>query len=145
MENKNVNLSGKPGIGIGEKPSDSEIDRFLADYAVFRGFAAESCGGKEENILCLYKLFLAGRRTNGAGGNGRYGKWNAGKVDNGGLPATDRQKELIKKLVGRGRVKFEGGTSLETVTRKEASEILDKVFGKREADGTVGSGFGKRA
>jgi len=28
-------------------------------------------------------------------------------------------------------MKFEGGTSLETVTRKEASEIRDKVFGKR--------------
>ena len=118
-------------MGIGEKPSDGEIGRFLADYAVFRGFAAESCGGKEENVLCLYKLFLAGRRATGAGGNSGYRRWGAGKIDNGGQPATDRQKELIRKLVGRGRVTFEGGTSLETVTRKEASEILDRVFGKR--------------
>jgi len=131
MENKNVNLDGKPGIGIEKSPSESEISGFLTDYAVFRGFAAESCGGKEENVLCLYKLFLAGRRANGVGGNGRYRKWGAGRVDNGNQPATERQKELIRKLVGRGRVRFEGGTSLETVTRKDASEILDKVFGKR--------------
>ena len=132
-ENKigSVETGGKP-MGICEKPSDSEIGRFLADYAVFRGFAAESCGGKEENVLCLYKLFLAGRRANGAGGNDRYRKWNAGKVDNSNQPATDRQKELIRKLVARGRVKFEGGTSLETLTRKDASEILDRVCGKRE-------------
>ena len=141
MENKNVNLSGKPGIGIGEKPSDSEISRFLADYAVFRGFAAESLNKreadgtvgsiKEENVLYLYKLFLAGHRASGAGGNSGYRKWGASKIDTGSQPATDRQKELIRKLVERGRVKFEGGTSLETVTRKDASEILDKVFGKR--------------
>jgi len=131
MENKNVNLGGKPGIGIEKSPSESEISGFLTDYAVFRGFAAESCGGKEENVLCLYKLFLAGRRANGAGGSDKYRKWNAGKTDNGGQPATERQKELIRKLVGRGRVKFEGGTSLETLTKKEASDILDKIFGKR--------------
>jgi len=142
MENKNVNLGGKPGnMGIEKNPSDSEISRFLADYAVFRGFAAEALNKreadgtvgsiKEENVLCLYKLFLAGRHANGAGGTSRFSKWNAGKMDNGSQPATERQKELIRKLVGRGRVKFEGGTSLETVTRKEASEILDRVFGKR--------------
>jgi len=126
-----VETGGKP-IGIGKEPSGSEIGRFLADYAIFRGFAAESCGGKEENVLCLYKLFLAGRRAGSAGGNDRYSKWSAGKVDNGSQPATDRQKELIRKLVGRGRVKFEGGTSLETVTKADASRILDSVFGKRE-------------
>ena len=140
MENKNVNLGGKP-IGIEKSPSESEISGFLTDYAIFRGFAAETLNKreadgtvgsiKEENVLCLYKLFLAGRHTSGAGGTSKFSKWNAGRVDNGSLLATDRQKELIRKLVGRGRVKFEGGTSLETLTRKDASEILDRVFGKR--------------
>jgi hypothetical protein len=146
MENKSIQMSGKPDQDMKSTSGGSEeINRFLEDYATFKDLAAKELNKrevdgtvgsiKEENILCLYKLFVLERNrraARGSGGNLGYKKWSSGSNAKWNeQPASERQKGLIKKLVDRGRVKFEGGTSIETMTKKSASEILDTVFGKR--------------
>jgi hypothetical protein len=107
-----------------------EINQFLSNYTAFREAALKQV--EKEEIVGLYSVYLSRRYAWNSNGDKKYPTFNGKSTGKWASQlATDRQKKWIKKLVERGRVKFEGGTSLETITKMEASRILDTIFGKR--------------
>jgi len=51
-----------------------------------------------------------------------------GKKSNGDKPATQKQKDLIQRLIDEGRIKDK--VDLDNLTMAQASHLLDKVFKK---------------
>lgn len=112
-------------------PSEEErINSFLSGYVAFREAALKQVG--KEEVVGLYQVYLNRRYAWNSNGDKKYPTFNGKSTGKWASQlASDRQKKWIKKLVERGRVKFEGGTSIDTITKIEASRILDTIFGKR--------------
>ncbi|ACO04943.1 hypothetical protein PERMA_A0053 (plasmid) [Persephonella marina EX-H1] len=60
-----------------------------------------------------------------------------GKKSNGDKPATQKQKDLIQKLIDEGKIKDK--VDLDKLTMAQASQLLDKVFKKSNNTKTVAS------
>jgi hypothetical protein len=118
-------------VGMEENVNKTNsIDEFVSDFDRFYNKILEKVKElDDEQVVTLYAIYLKNGRAEAMNGNGNgYGYQKKPKSDPN-ASATDRQRELIRKLVEKGRVKFEGSINLETLTKKRASEILDKVFG----------------
>ena len=84
-------------------------------------------GNRDEYIVTLYAIYLKNGRAekmnrNGNGYNGGYRK----KPDPN-APATEKQKNAIAAFARKGKIAEVDTSSL---TKREASKILDEAFGK---------------
>jgi len=114
MESENLN--GKNGI-----------DGFTSEFEQF--FDAMSEKVREvnvEQIVTLYAIYLKNGRAEkmNENGNGYFGRKPKSDPN---APATEKQKGLIGSLIKKGKIQQ---TSLDGLTKRDASRLLDEAFGK---------------
>jgi len=102
-----------------------EIETFAVEYAAFAS-AVKSESGEvpEEQLVTLYAIFKKNGRAEALNGNG-YG-YKKQKSDPN-APATEKQVRAITNMLRAGRIA--GGIELDSLTKKEASEIIGKALG----------------
>jgi len=112
MESENLN--GKNGI-----------DDFVGDFEAFHKAIRQKVGEIDhEHVVTLYAIYLKNGRAEAMNSNGNYQKKPKSDPN---APATDKQKGLIGSLIGKGKIQQ---TSLEGLTKRDASRLLDEAFGK---------------
>jgi len=102
------------------------IDEFVGEFEAFHKVIRQKAGEIEnEHIVTLYAIFKKNGRAEAMNGNGNgYGYK---KKSDPNAPATDKQKGLISSLMKKGKVQQ---TSLDGLTKRDASRLLDEAFGK---------------
>ena len=117
MENK-IEMNGRK--------REEEINSFLTEYATFKEAAAKQLGNNEEAIASRYQIFLSAGSRNLSSSGFRKPQW-------ADQPASEKQKALIRKLVEKKRLQLDLGSagSIDTITKGQASRVLDRVFGRR--------------
>ena len=84
---------------------------------------------ENEHIVTLYAIYLKNGRAEKMNGNGNGNGYNGGykKKSDPNAPATDKQKNAITAFARKGKIAEVDTSSL---TKREASKILDEAFGK---------------
>jgi len=112
MESENIE-NGKNGI-----------NEFVGEFEAFHRTIRKSVGDiDEEHVVTLYAIYKKNGRAEKFGENG-YGYK---KKPDPNAPATEKQKGLIGSLIKKGKIQQ---TSLDGLTKRDASRLLDEAFGK---------------
>ena len=110
----------------GNENKTNGIDEFVSDFDRFYDKMLEKVKElDDEHIVTLYAIYLKNGRAKAMNSNGN-GYQRKPKSDPN-APATEKQKGLIGSLIKKGKIQQ---TSLDGLTKRDASRLLDEAFGK---------------
>jgi len=122
MESENMNKINEINNGSGIRGFAEEFFKFGFEFTARNGDLKLS----PEELVTLYAIYKKELRAKSARDGNSYVNSGYGKK-NTNEPATPKQINAIKYLMKKGKIQVDSGTNVDSLTKREASEIIGKA------------------